>query len=335
VITNPVILEFSSSSASPSPAKERGKRPQDSRIRCENDICAENKVAPYRLSPKPVFNSPRSKAQNSKLPDPSQKKNAFVKPPAKKRMKSPVPNSQTARTATSPSTKAPASVLEVKQVELVTDLIDMTDAFTPPPNRDLCRTPIHEDLLSLYSPPRDPTRFSAREFVHSHLEIVSGRHAAVFRPNEDLIFAFQERLCTIIEVEVLTLKGRRVHVFPTKLNDYAENGVVTAAPEVRTPPRRVVVDSPARSPLHDFNSGSSPRKSRVSHLPVATSPHRSSNFSPIRSSPQKAPPEQSSPFSIDDFPAAVSVLRGSPAASPKPKSLAAALVCAVEADDFD
>jgi hypothetical protein len=48
--------------------------------------------------------------------------------------------------------------------------------------------------------------------------------------SEDVIFAFQERLCGIVEVEIILRNGTRFSIFPTKLNEFldCENAAVLA-----------------------------------------------------------------------------------------------------------
>jgi hypothetical protein len=54
--------------------------------------------------------------------------------------------------------------------------------------------------------------------VHSLFGITDFSNGSGHPQSEDVIFAFQERLCAIIEVEVEMSDGRSVQVFPTRLN---------------------------------------------------------------------------------------------------------------------
>jgi hypothetical protein len=97
------------------------------------------------------------------------------------------------------------------------------------------------------------TSFSAKKFVHCHLKIPLGHRCVGFHQNEDLIFAFQERLCTIIDVEVKTNAGRLIRVFPTKLNEFAHRGVFVVdeedlvQPNAKPQKRQALVKSPTRA----------------------------------------------------------------------------------------
>ena len=72
---------------------------------------------------------------------------------------------------------------------------------------------------------------SIQGFIHSVLGLPAEIGGEKQEENEDAIFAFQERLCSIIEVEIVHNDGKRVTVFPTKLNEYLHN----KQPSVETP----------------------------------------------------------------------------------------------------
>ena len=77
-----------------------------------------------------------------------------------------------------------------------------------------------DSLLDFLSPEKKAK--SPKSFIHSVLGVDPGDGECVYE-NEDAVFAFQERLCTIIEVEIVGKNGRRAQVFPTKLNDFLHN----------------------------------------------------------------------------------------------------------------
>ena len=149
---------------------------------------------------------------------------------------------------------------QAQQPEVVNDLIVFSDSpvkddsvgnlidLSPVPE-----PPISEDLITLMAPPPEVTTLmdlmkipetpkkeldesdslldflspekkakSPRAFIHSVLGVDPGDGECVYE-NEDAVFAFQERLCTIIEVEIVGENGRRAQVFPTKLNDFLHN----------------------------------------------------------------------------------------------------------------
>jgi hypothetical protein len=83
----------------------------------------------------------------------------------------------------------------------------------------LCQSTPLDDLLGLCSPPK-PAAFNAKSFVHSLFLIPCQTFKANAADNEDVIFAFQERLCSIIEVEIVKDSGQSQQIFPTKLNEY-------------------------------------------------------------------------------------------------------------------
>lgn len=94
-------------------------------------------------------------------------------------------------------------------------LIDLT-AMPETPKREQEES---DSLLDFLSPEKKPQ--SPHTFLHSLLGINDGTDHG--DENEDAVFAFQERLCTIIEVEIVAKDGKRVQVFPTKLNDFLHN----------------------------------------------------------------------------------------------------------------
>jgi hypothetical protein len=72
------------------------------------------------------------------------------------------------------------------------------------------------DFMSLDS------EFSVKQFGHSESNIPCVPSKAPDAENDDAIFAFQERLCSIIEVAIMADNGASFHVFPTKLNAYID-----------------------------------------------------------------------------------------------------------------
>jgi hypothetical protein len=84
----------------------------------------------------------------------------------------------------------------------------------------LCDPPPLDDLLGLCPRVAKPPPFTVKSFLHSLLGLpcqAAQKHSV---KNEDVIFAFQERLCLIIEVEIQTDDQISMQVFPTKLNEY-------------------------------------------------------------------------------------------------------------------
>ena len=83
---------------------------------------------------------------------------------------------------------------------------------------------------------------SVQELIHSILGLPTETGIQKEEENEDAIFAFQERLCSIIEVEIVSQDGKRTTVFPTKLNEYLHNKTAACpetpakvpSPEVKT-----------------------------------------------------------------------------------------------------
>jgi hypothetical protein len=65
--------------------------------------------------------------------------------------------------------------------------------------------------------------------------------------NEDLIFAFQERLCSIVEVEILTNDGKQTPIFATKLNDYLDSVDVTESRNRQIPSKLGIFSAISRS----------------------------------------------------------------------------------------
>jgi hypothetical protein len=104
-------------------------------------------------------------------------------------------------------------------VSLVDDLIKFSDS---PPRDEVSSRPM-PNLLDLFSPSQGETgdTFSAKEWVHRSFDLPFIQQAPDME-NDDAVFAFQERLCSLIEVEVVGNEGRPSHVFPTKLNAYLQ-----------------------------------------------------------------------------------------------------------------
>ena len=64
-----------------------------------------------------------------------------------------------------------------------------------------------------------------RNLVYSICKIPQTKNKSSFRDeNEDLIFAFQERMCSIVEVEVLSKNNKVINFFPLDLNKYIKDG---------------------------------------------------------------------------------------------------------------
>jgi hypothetical protein len=247
------------------------------------------------------------------------------------------------------------------RADVLTDLIEFGDPVEPQTQVKVQpHKVLHDDLMTLLSPPRDSASFSARDFVHSHLRVPKSRRCVGFHQNEDLIFAFQERLCMIIDVEVKTDGGKQIRVFPTKLNEFAHRGVVIAdedligenakpqkrRPLSKTPTRslRSPRASPTRGPLQDRGTrwnialskgadqggGSSVEHSAISRH--AQAPER--RLSPRRAAGRKADPanfavkdvQRELPLSMQESPVV-------PRAAPKQNPLALALVPADTSED--
>ena len=77
---------------------------------------------------------------------------------------------------------------------------------------------------------------SIQGFIHSVLGLPAEIGGEKQEENEDAIFAFQERLCSIIEVEIVHNDGKRITVFPTKLNEYLHNKQPTGETPKSEPP---------------------------------------------------------------------------------------------------
>jgi hypothetical protein len=78
------------------------------------------------------------------------------------------------------------------------------------------------DFLGFFSPEKAAEEFSAKKWVHSQFNIPFVPCNTPEPENDDAVFAFQERLCSIIEVAIVADDGSSFHVFPTKLNSYLE-----------------------------------------------------------------------------------------------------------------
>jgi hypothetical protein len=96
-----------------------------------------------------------------------------------------------------------------------------------------------------------PAPFSLRHFVHASLRIPEPPRSVRARASEDLIFAFQEKMCALLEIEVMADDGRSVTVFPSRLNCYIRERSVfppPARPATRVPKRPMSsVELPFRS----------------------------------------------------------------------------------------
>jgi hypothetical protein len=64
--------------------------------------------------------------------------------------------------------------------------------------------------------------FAVKEFVHALLGLSNAFDGRSVPQTEDVIFAFQERLCALFEVEIESESGPPLQVFPTRLNAYLE-----------------------------------------------------------------------------------------------------------------
>ena len=126
--------------------------------------------------------------------------------------------------------------------------------------------------------------------------------------NEDTIFAFQERFCSIIEVEIKTNEGEVLNIFPTNLNQYFN-------PEINNEVEEELPKTKAKNKNSTPNSSSKTNKrnsiivkSRNSSI-LAESPKKSTIKSkeigkdikspkPVKSTPTNKPAERSnSPIS--------------------------------------
>jgi hypothetical protein len=72
--------------------------------------------------------------------------------------------------------------------------------------------------------------FSVKQFFHCLWELPMPEQPSESIRSEDLIFAFQEKLCSIIEIEIESDDGKRSAVFPSKLNCYLADEI-TPTPE--------------------------------------------------------------------------------------------------------
>jgi hypothetical protein len=62
--------------------------------------------------------------------------------------------------------------------------------------------------------------FSVKRFVYSLWKLPLSTPSSESVPSEDLIFAFQEKLCAIIEIEIESDDGVRSPIFASKLNRF-------------------------------------------------------------------------------------------------------------------
>jgi hypothetical protein len=81
--------------------------------------------------------------------------------------------------------------------------------------------------------------FSVKYFVHQLLGVATPAVSAGLHENEDFIFAFQEKMCALVEIEVIGERGDSVAVFPNRLNMYLEKwSMFSKGPDSRGPPKR-------------------------------------------------------------------------------------------------
>jgi hypothetical protein len=95
------------------------------------------------------------------------------------------------------------------------DLIQFSDS--PPPEK-----PVTPPVVELPSPVKEPEPFSVKNWVHSTFNIPFIPFERPEQDREDAIFASQEQLCSLIEIEIVREDGAVQRVLPTKLNRYLQ-----------------------------------------------------------------------------------------------------------------
>jgi hypothetical protein len=68
--------------------------------------------------------------------------------------------------------------------------------------------------------PPEAVEFSVKRFFHSLWQLPLSAQPSESTPSEDLLFAFLEKVCSIIEIELENDAGERCFIFPSKLNHY-------------------------------------------------------------------------------------------------------------------
>jgi hypothetical protein len=113
------------------------------------------------------------------------------------------------------------------RIEEVSDLIEFSsgdDASPPHPTK----VQLNADLLCLCDPPPlddllgfdQSVPFTVKSFVHSLHGVMCQPAQKQQVQSEDAIFAFQERLCSIVDMEIQKDDQVAIQGFPTKLNEY-------------------------------------------------------------------------------------------------------------------
>jgi hypothetical protein len=298
-------LDFSSGSASPSPLKRSGNNRafQDSPRAAKPKKPIERAVVPGSpRQPPPRPNSVIGRSRPvPRSPSPLRQRDAD----AKKRGHSPLPTNRTSAPLISMS--PPPSPAEVGDLIIWSSGDDGSPPKPPPVHLHpdmmcLCPPTPLDDLLGL-SPPPKPAAFSVKSFVHSLFAMPCETFNESAADNEDVIFAFQERLCSIIEVEVVKQSGRSQQVFPTKLNEYLNQ---TAKKPVED---EDLIDFMTPKPDGDWITMSTTPPKLESPRTLTPKPrHRESSpediptpkFSAAKPQSRRSPKPKAAVFSVDD-----------------------------------
>jgi hypothetical protein len=91
------------------------------------------------------------------------------------------------------------------------------------------------DALGLPDSDSSDAEFSVKEFVHATLDVPVSVGTSAWAGTEDEIFAHQERLLSLLEIEIV-IGDQQMSVFPSKLNEYLNDDVQFEGPLVVLPP---------------------------------------------------------------------------------------------------
>jgi hypothetical protein len=101
----------------------------------------------------------------------------------------------------------------------------------------------HFPDLIFFADPTLNSKSRIKTWVHAVVGVESPANRSQSVPNEDRLFSFQERLCSIIEIVIVSDDGHSVQVFPTKLNNYLHEAEVLVPDDdwipIHSPPTTV------------------------------------------------------------------------------------------------